>query len=680
MQGPRRDAECHGERNAARIWTERLTHQTTDLQRPNAGSHACIGRAPVRRIARTPMAEAGVGGYCPRSILFTMSDKTTAEALIDILMDWGVDTVFGLPGDGINGIMEALRKQREKIRFVQVRHEEAAALAAVGYAKFTGRLGVCLATTGPGAIHLLNGLYDAKSDQVSVLAITGLPYHDLNGTFYQQDVPTDRLFADVAAMSERIMGPAHLENVVNQAIRIALSRHTVAHLTIPIDFQELPAASGKTSPMSQPKHTSQDWRAPLVVPPQRDLERAADLLNAGRKVMIVAGSGARNARDELAALAARLQAPIAKALLGKDVFPDDSPFTTGTIGVFGTSATATVVAEADTLLLLGTSFPYISYLPDAKRVRGVQIDRNPERVGLRFPVEVGLVGDAAETLRQLLPLLKQKEDRTLIDLARAKMREWRELMKRRGTADDQPMRPQCVAWALNEQLADDAIICGDSGQNTLHVARQIQIRDRQRFSCSGLLATMGCGLPYAIGAQCAFPGRQVVAFVGDGGLTMSLGELATCRKHQLPVKVIVLKNNSFGMIRWEQMMYLGNPEFGTELQDIDFTRLAEAFGWKSTRVDRRDQLAGAITAMLAHSGPALLEAVVDPDEPLMPPHLKPEQAEHFAQALRNGQSNAQRIGLTLFRDAVEDPGPNRQRLVEAGAISGADGAGRKAET
>src|SRR4051812_44052286 len=593
------------------------------------------------------------------------SSRTAADAFIDGLLRWEVDTIFGLPGDGINGLMESLRKRRDRIHFIQVRHEEAAALAAVGYAKFTGRLGVCLATTGPGAIHLLNGLYDAKCDQVPVLAITGLPYHDLNGTFYQQDIPTDRLFADVAALSERIMGPAHLENIVNQAVRIALSRHTVTHLTIPIDFQELPAAGGKTSPMSQPNHTSQDWRAPLVVPPQRDLERAADVLNAGRKIVIVAGSGARNAREELAALAGRLQAPIAKALLGKDVFPDDSPFTTGTIGVFGTSATAAVVAEADTLFLLGTSFPYISYLPDARRVRGVQIDRNPERVGLRFPVEVGLVGDARETLRQLLPLLKQKEDRALLDMAGEKMGEWRELMARRGMADEQPMRPQCVAWALNGALQDDAIICGDSGQNTLYVARQIQIRDRQRFSCSGLLATMGCGLPYAIGAQCAFPGRQVVAFVGDGGLTMSLGELATCAKYRLPVKVIVLKNNTLGMIRWEQMMYLGNPEYATELEPVDFAQVAGGFRVKAFHVDRPDEVAAILGQALAPPGPALVEAVVDPDEPLMPGKMKPQIAEKLGQALRRGQPNAQRIGLTLFRDALEDPSENRKIIPEA---------------
>jgi pyruvate dehydrogenase (quinone) len=594
-----------------------------------------------------------------------MSERTAADAFIECLMAWGVDTIFGLPGDGINGLIESLRQRREKIRFVQVRHEESAALAAVGYAKFTGRLGVCLATTGPGAVHLLNGLYDAKCDQQPVLAITGLPYHDLLGTFYQQDVATDRLFSDVAAMSERIMGPAHVDTLVNQAVRIALSRRTVTHLAFPNDFQELPADGDKPSQMNQPGHTSTAWQPARIVPAPNDLKRAAGILNAGHQIAIVLGSGARGAAAEIEQLARQLNAPVAKALLGKDVLPDDSPFSTGTIGVFGTSATAAVMEQADTLLLIGTSFPYINYLPDPKKVRGVQIDINPDRIALRFPVQAGLVGDTRETLRLLLPLLELHADTRLLDLAQAKMREWWELMERRGTAPDLPMRPQTVAWELGRQLRDDAIICGDSGQNTLYAARQIKIRGTQRFSCSGLLATMGSALPYAIGAQLAFAQRQVIAFAGDGGLTMVLGELATCAKYRLPIKIFVLKNNALGMIRWEQMMFLGNPEYATELQNIDFAKLAEAFGLKSFRVERPADLSATIAAALGHDGPALVEAVVDRDEPLMPGQIKPEQAEQYAEALRRGQPNAHRIALTLFRDAVEDLGENRQTLEQA---------------
>lgn len=590
--------------------------------------------------------------------------RTSAGELVDHLIGWGVEVVFGLPGDGINGIMEALRQRRDRIRFVQVRHEEAAALAAVGYAKFTGQLGVCLATTGPGAIHLLNGLYDAKFDQMPVLAITGLPYHDLIGTHYQQDVATDRLFADVAAFSQRVMGPAHVESVVNQAVRTALSKRTVTHIAFPNDFQERPADSDAPSPMSHAGHTSRAWRPPRVVPPHAEIRRAVNALNSGHQIAIVVGSGARGAAAEVEELARVLGAPVAKALLGKDVLPDDSPYSTGTIGVFGTSATAAVMAQADTLLLIGTSFPYISYLPDPARVRGVQIDINPEMIGLRFPVEVGLVGDTRDTLRMMLPMLEPHRDRRLLETAQRKMAEWWMLMEARGTSNALPMRPQAVAWELGQQLSDDAIICGDSGQNTLYAARQIKIRGRQRFSCSGLLATMGCALPYAIGAQLAFPRRQVVAFVGDGGLTMSLGELATCVKYRLPVKVFVLKNNTLGMIRWEQMMFMGNPEYGTELQNVDFAKVAEGFGLKTLRVERSEHLQDVIGQALAHDGPVLVEAVVDPDEPLMPGQIKPEQAEHYAEALKRGQPNGRRIALTLFRDAVEDLGPNREQIVE----------------
>jgi pyruvate dehydrogenase (quinone) len=599
-----------------------------------------------------------------------MKKLTAADIFIEQLLRWGVDTIFGLPGDGINGLIEALRQRQERIRFVQVRHEEAAAFAAVGYAKFTGRLGVCLATTGPGALHLLNGLYDAKCDQTPVLAITGLPYHDLVGTAYQQDIATDRLFADVAVLSERIMGPLHVEPMVNQAVRAALARRGVAHLAFPIDFQEQGMNRDKPSPMNQPGHTTAEWGAPQVVPTYARIKRAASILNAGHQIAIVVGSGARGAVSEVEQVARLLQAPVAKALLGKDVLPDDSPFSTGTIGVFGTSATAAVMAQADTLLLIGTSFPYISYLPDAKKVRGVQIDLNPERIGLRFPVEVGLVGDTRETLRHLIPLLEQHEDGRLLKLAQDKMKEWWQLMETRGTSHDMPMRPQVVAWELGKQLRDDAIVCGDSGQNTLYAARQIKIRDRQRFSCSGLLASMGCALPYAIGAQVAHPDRQVIAFVGDGGLTMSLGELATCAKYRLPIKIIVLKNNTLGMIRWEQMMYLGNPEYATELQPIDFAKLGEAFGLRAFHVERPDAVERTLRDALAYPGPALVEAVVDPDEPLIPGKMKRELAEKMARALRSGQPNAQRIGLTLFRDADEDPGANQATIHQALGRSG----------
>lgn len=593
-----------------------------------------------------------------------MDKVTSADVLVDLLIRDGVDVVFGLPGDGINGIMEALRKKQDTIRFVQVRHEEAAALAAVGYAKFAGKLGVCLATTGPGAIHLLNGLYDAKMDQVPVLAITGLSYHDLIGTRYQQDVATDRLFSDVAYYSERIMGPYHVESVVNQALRVARSRRGVTHVAFPSDFQEHTFEQDQPSQMNQPGHSSARWEVPVVIPQAGDLERAAAILNAGSRVAMVIGSGARGAAEEVEIIAELLGAPVAKALLGKDVLADDSPYSTGTIGVLGTAATAEVMNAADTLLLVGTSFPYVSYLPKPEKVRCVQIDINPESISLRFPAEVGLVGDARHILRLLVPLLQRKSDRSLLEKAQATMAEWWKVMETRGTSTEMPMRPQTVAWELGRQLAENTLICGDCGQNTFYVARQIKIWGTQRFSCSGLLATMGSAVPYAVGAQIAFPERPVVAFAGDGGLTMTLGELATCVKYHLPIKIFVLKNNALGMIRWEQMMFLGNPEYGIELQNIDFDRVAEGFGFRSFRVERPEDLPRVIKEALQHPGPVLVEAVVDQFEPIMPGQIKPQQAEKYAEALKRGQPNAQRIGLTLFRDAVEDLEKNRKEVLE----------------
>ncbi|MBV9468183.1 MAG: hypothetical protein JOZ57_02925, partial [Abitibacteriaceae bacterium] len=493
-------------------------------------------------------------------------------------------------------------------------------------------------------------------------AITGMPYHDLIGTFYQQDVDTARLMADVAYYTERIMGPAHVESVTDLAVRMAISKRGVAHLAFPNDLQEKPADEDKVSSMNMPHHTSAEWTPPLVVPTPTDLSRAAEVLNAGQKIAILVGSGARDARREIEQLAELLGAPVAKAFLGKDVLPDDSPYTTGTIGVFGTKPTADMLNEADTFFMIGTSFPYISYLPKPDKVRGVQIDNNPARIGLRFPVEVGLVGDARETLRALIPLFQPKAAHSLLEKARQEMQEWWQLIEERGTSTDVPMRPQVLAWELGKQLNDDAIICVDSGSNTFYAAREIKIKGQQRMSTSGLMASMACGLTYAIGAQVAFPDRQVVAFVGDGGFTMLMGELATCMKYKLPIKVFIVKNNALGMIRWEQMMYAGNPEYGVELQDIDFAKFAEACGATGLHVEQPQDVPAAITKALATPGPVVLEAVTDPYEPMIPGNLKPELAQKMAEALKSGQPNAHRIGITLFRDIAEDFEPNSETL------------------
>jgi pyruvate dehydrogenase (quinone) len=577
---------------------------------------------------------------------------TAADRLVETLSRWGVEVIFGMPGDGINGIMEALRQRQDRIRFIQVRHEEAAAFMACGWAKFTGKLGCCLATTGPGGIHLLNGLYDAKLDKQPVLAITGLPFHDLIGTFTQQDVELDKLFQDVAVFNQRIMGPQHVENVTELACRTALSYRGVAHLTFPVDFQSQPMPEDKPSMRNVPGHVSHTFASSIPVPTQEDLQRAAEALNTGKKVAILCGRGALGATNELEQIADLLGAPIVKALLGKTAVPDDSPYTTGGIGLLGSEPSQAAMEECDTLLLIGTSFPYIEYYPKPGQARCVQIDADPMRISLRYPVGVGLVGDSKATLRQLLPLLRRKEDRNFLEQSQTRMKEWRLLMERRGTCPDKPMKPQVVAWELGKRLRDDAILCADSGTNTVWWARQIPAKRGQMHSVSGLLASMACGLPYAIAAQIAYPERQVVAFVGDGGFAMLMAEFVTCVKYNLPIKVIIVNNHALGMIRWEQIIYQGNPEYGIELQNIDYAAIARACGATGFRIEDPAQCSQVLEEALAHPGPVVVDALVDTLEPPTPPKVTEEEARKFQQAMEKGQPYKEKIALTALGDKV----------------------------
>jgi pyruvate dehydrogenase (quinone) len=579
--------------------------------------------------------------------------QTAAEILIEVLQDWGVDTVFGLPGDGINGIMEALRKKREQIRFVQVRHEETAAFMACGYAKFTGRLGVCLATSGPGGLHLLNGLYDAKLDGQPVLAITGMPYHDLIGTHTQQDVELDKVFADVAEYSVRVMGPTHVENVANLACRTALLRRGVAHITFPVDLQDR-EIEGERSKRNLPGHTSDVLSYADRMPHQGDLAQAVDILNQGKKVVILAGRGALGAGAELEQAADILGAPIVKALLGKAAVPDDSPFTTGTIGLLGTRPSQEAIEECDTLLMVGTSFPYIEFLPKPGQARGIQIEIDGARIGLRYPVEVGLVGDSRRTLQALIPMLQRHDDRRFLEKAQRGMAEWWTLMEERGTRPDVPMKPQVVAWELGKRLRDDAIVCSDSGTVATWWARQIRVKRGQMYSLSGTLASMANGLPYAMAAQIAYPQRQVVAFLGDGGFSMLMAEFANCVMYKLPIRVVVVKNNSLGMIKWEQMVFLGNPEYGCELQPIDFAAFARACGATGFTVEDPAQCGAVLDQAMAIDGPVLVEAVVDPFTPPMPPKVTARQTAKFAESLAKGQPNRDKIALTVLSDKVRE--------------------------
>lgn len=579
----------------------------------------------------------------------------TADIIADALIDWDVNVIFGLPGDGINGFIESLRQRQDKIKFVLVRHEESAAFMACAYAKYTGKLGVCVATSGPGAIHLLNGLYDAKLDNTPVLAITGTTYSDLIGSNYQQDVNLLQLFSDLAIYNNIINSPEHAEMAVDIACRTALGRRGVTHLTIPIDVQEQ-KLKGNYSRHKVEGHTSDIFNYDII-PNQQLLKKAAEILNVGKKVVILVGQGALGASEEVTAICEQLAAPVIKALLGKAVISDYSPYSLGGIGLLGTEPASDAMAEADTLLMIGTSFPYIDYLPKPGQAKGVQIDIMPEKIGLRYPVDVGLVGDSKLTLSALLPLLNKKHNKEDFDFLTEKqraMKKWNSLLKEQSSRSDKPIKPQVIATAVSNELEDNAIISVDSGTNTSWAARYIFIRNNMKFSLSGTLATMGCGLPYAIAAQIAFPERQSVAFVGDGGFTMLMGEFATAVQYNLPIKVIIIKNNTLGMIRWEQMAFLGNPEYAVEFTPIDFARFAEVCGGKGYSITEPSEVSSIMHEAMRENKPTIIEAYVDPFDPPMPPKVEAEFVKNLTESFAKGQPYASRIGLTLFRNQIHE--------------------------
>ncbi|HVD08499.1 MAG TPA: thiamine pyrophosphate-dependent enzyme [Nitrososphaeraceae archaeon] len=585
-------------------------------------------------------------------------DMRTADIVAEALLDWKVEVIFGLPGDGINGFMEALRRRKDKIKFILVRHEESAAFMACAYAKYTGKLGVCVATSGPGAIHLLNGLYDAKLDNTPVLAITGSTYSDLMNSSYQQDVNLLQLFSDVTVYNNMINRPEHAEMTVDIACRSALSLRGVSHLTIPIDVQEM-KLKGRYSRHKVPGHTS-DFYANITVPDRGLLEDAANILNSGKKIVLLVGQGALSAGDEVIQVAEKLEAPVVKALLGKAVIPDDHPVCIGGLGLLGTEPATDAMNEADTLLMVGTSFPYIDYLPKPGQARGIQIDIKPNNIGLRYPVEIGLVGDSKLVLSELLPLLQQRSEteRGFLKSKQDAMVDWNKLLKEQSSRTDKPIKPQVIADAVSELLEDNAIISVDCGTNTSWAAQYINIRKGMKFSLSGTLATMACGLPYAIAAQIAFPDRQCIAFVGDGGFTMLMGEFATAVQYNLPIKIIVIKNNTLGMIRWEQMAFLGNPEYGVEFTPIDFVKFAEACGGIGYAIKEPDEISSIMEQAMKmdkdRRKPVIIEASVDPFEPPMPPKVEMEFVTKLAESFVKGQPYARRIGLTLFRNQVHN--------------------------
>jgi pyruvate dehydrogenase (quinone) len=568
--------------------------------------------------------------------------KIASDVLIERLADWGVDTVFGLPGDGINGIMEGLRRNSGRVRFFLVHHEEAAAFMATAYAKATGRLGVCLATSGPGAIHLMNGLYDAKLDHVPVLAITGMQETSVLGTGYQQEVHTDRLYADLAEYNLVVDNPAQLPGVVDIAVRTALARRGVAHLSFPNDVQ---VADADADPYQHVAPARPPATAPVyLAPPGRarteDLEAAARVLNEGERVAILAGAGALHAREEVLAVADRLGAPVIKSLPGKAVIPDDSQYAVGGIGLLGTRPGEELVEDCDTLFMIGTNFPYTQHLPQPGKTRVVQIEADPVRAGVRMPTEVPVIGDAKESLQALIPLLTRKADRGHLAKYQKAVAGWRSDM-----AD------------LEDLAAGDAILTCDSGTIATWAARHWTIRGGRQFYLSGNLATMAPGLPYAIGIQHAFPGRQVIAYVGDGGFAMLMAEFLTAVRAKLPIKVIINNNNSLGQILWEQMV-LGYPEHGVRFPQpaADFAAWATACGGYGAKVDNPKKVEAAIRDALAFDGPAIVDIDVDPNEPPLPGKVSYDQAKKFAQAFLKGQPHKAAIATTLFKDKIEQLG------------------------
>jgi pyruvate dehydrogenase (quinone) len=582
--------------------------------------------------------------------------EIVSEALIGRLADWGVDTVFGLPGDGINGIMEGLRRQQDRVRFILVHHEEAAAFMATGYAKATGKIGVCLATSGPGGIHLLNGLYDAKLDHVPVLAITGMQETALLGTGYQQEVNLDKLYEDVAEYDQMIYNPAQLPTVVDNAVRTAYARRGVAHLTVPNDIQVADAGADPWQHVApaRPPQTAPVMLGAPAQPSEQDLLRVASLLADGDKIAILAGAGARHAREELLAVAETLAAPIVKTLPGKATVPDDSPYTTGGIGLLGTAPSEDLMGEVDTLLMVGTNFPYTKYLPEPGQARVAQIEADPVRAGARVPTEAPVTGDAKLALQALLPLLKKRSGTDFLEKYQKAMGKWRKNMAALQNADRDPIAPQYLVSVLDEMAADDAVLTCDSGTIATWAARHWQIRGGREFFLSGNLATMAPGMPYAIGIQHAMPGRQVIAFVGDGGFAMLMAEFITAIKHKLPVKIVINNNNSLGQILWEQMV-LGYPEYGVRQPEpfVDYAALAASNGALGVKVERAAEVRTAIQRALSHDGPALVDVNVNPDEPPLPGKVEYDQAKKFAQAFLKGQPRKATIASTLFRDKID---------------------------
>ncbi|KQW17122.1 thiamine pyrophosphate-requiring protein [Streptomyces sp. Root369] len=597
-----------------------------------------------------------------------MSTKVS-DHILERLREWGVDHVFGYPGDGINGLLAAWGRADDQPRFVQSRHEEMSAFEAVGYAKFSGRIGVCAATSGPGAIHLLNGLYDAKLDHVPVLAIVGQTHRTAMGGSYQQEVDLHTLFKDVASeFVETVTVPEQLPNVLDRAIRTAYARRCPTAIIIPGDVQELdysaPTHEFKMVPSSLDRS---DWTA---VPSQESLERAAEILNSGDKPAILIGQGAAGARAEVERIAELLGAGVAKALLGKDALSDELPYVTGSIGLLGTRPSYELMRDCDTLLTIGSSFPYTQFLPDFGKARGVQIDIDPHMVGMRYPYEVNLVGDAKATLQRLIPMLDvERGGREWYDTVCDNVSRWREVMERRAQQSADPINPEYVAHALDPLLPDNAIVTSDSGSTANWYARHLTMRPGMRASLSGTLATMGPGVPYAIGAKFAHPDRPAIALVGDGAMQMNgMAELITAAKYrdlwEDPRLIVAIWNNhDLNQVTWEMRAMEGAPSFlpSQQLPDVQYAAFARSLGLTGIRVEKPEDVEAAWRAGLEADGPAVLEFLTDPAVPPIPPHASWEQMEATAASILKGDADRASMVKQGFKAKVQEFLPGREK-------------------
>jgi pyruvate dehydrogenase (quinone) len=583
---------------------------------------------------------------------------TVSDFMLKRLAAWGVRRIYGYPGDGINGIIGAFGRGQSGIEFFQVRHEELSAFMACAHAKFSGEVGVCLATSGPGAIHLLNGLYDAKLDHQPVLAIVGQQNRMALGGDYQQEVDLLSLFKDVAGdFVHMATHPAQMRHLVDRAMRIARERRTVTCIIIPNDVQEAKAV--ETPPHEHGTiHTGIGFTGHAVTPPESELQRAAAVLNAGRKVAILAGAGALQAGDELLAVAERLGAGIAKALLGKACVADGLPYVTGSIGLLGTKPSWDLMQECDALLMVGTAFPYSEFLPKEGRARAVQIDIDGRMLNLRYPVEVGLVGDSAATLGALLPLLEAKADDSWRRHIEEQVARWWRVLEARAMNDADPINPQRVFWELSPRLPDQCIITCDSGTSAGWYARDLQLRRGMQASLSGGLATMGSAVPYAVAAKYACPGRHVIALAGDGAMQMNgINALITVAKvwrewDHAGLTVMVLNNRDLNMVSWEQRVTAGDPRYvpSQALPDFPFARYAELLGLRGIRVDRPDEVGAAWDAALASDVPTVVEMVTDPNVAPLPPHVSAKQALAYARALLKGDPDAMGIVTSTIKE------------------------------